>query len=104
MRRVLCIYGVGPNTSWAITEELDSYAFMERVPHLIVPLGSLVHGYRLCIALRPNDYGYIYMWAPLHLWPTEEDGPNEQNEEDLFLIAKSFEEFLAMLKPIADDE
>jgi hypothetical protein len=98
------LLGIDPCEFWSISSERFAYDFNERVPNLIIPIGILAASYRICLSLRKKDYGHIYMWGPRHLWPFDDDLPNKKNMKDLFFIAKSFTEFLALLKPLSDLE
>lgn len=92
------LMGVEPCESASISSQLGAFDFNERVPNLIIPIGILKADYRMCLSLRKIDYGYIYMWGPNHLLSGDEEEPIEQTMKDLFLVAKSFSEFLGVLK------
>jgi len=102
MQDILEFYTVSQDQGHDILGELVGYDFNQRVPDFIIPIGRFIGDYMLCISLRKEDYGRMYIWAPRELWNTE-DEVLIKFERDLFFLANSFNEFLDKLQPIAEE-
>jgi len=100
--KLIEFYTVARGQENDILGALVGYDFNQRVPDLIIPIGRFFADYMPCISLRKEDYGRMYIWAPLELWNTE-DEVLVQSEEELFFLANSFNEFLDKLQPIAEE-
>jgi hypothetical protein len=88
------------NFFFGIAPQLEVYdlrqllqRFVGRIPVGIVPIGENGGVDYICLDLR-NGGERVVFWDHGHFWST-----GEWRENDLYLIANSFEEFLKSLRP-----
>jgi cell wall assembly regulator SMI1 len=74
-----------------------AYGFEEQVPEKYVAIGIAWHPALLCISVTGDDAGQVYFWNPPLIGDYGDDDP--PSTEDLYFVAKSFDEFLANLEP-----
>jgi hypothetical protein len=74
-----------------------AYGFEEQVPEKYIAIGRAWHPALLCISVAGDDRGHVYFWNPPLIGDYGDDDP--PSTEDLYFVAKSFDEFLADLQP-----
>jgi len=85
------------NMKWSIeVYKLDE----KRMPKNILPIASDGLGNEICISCGGIDLGYVYFWD--HEKEVDYDESDDSNYSNLYLIAKSFNEFIDGL--YEDDE
>ncbi len=67
----------------------------KRIPRHIVPIAHDPGGNQICISCGSLDYGYIYFWD--HENEVDYTVSGDDDYSNLYLIAKSFNEFLNSL-------
>lgn len=70
----------------------------KRMPIHILPIGIDSTGNLICISCSGHDTGYIYFWS--HEDEVDYSIEPDYNYSNLFLIAKTLDEFFNELKPI----
>lgn len=73
----------------------------KRMPIHITPIAHDPGGNQICISCGIKDYGYIYFWD--HENEVDYTVSGDDDYSNLYLIAKSFNEFLEGLTPVEDD-
>ena len=86
-------YSVNPDDADDyVVSRLSEFNFNRRVPGHLLPIGANLFEQRICLSLQKENYGRIYLWAPFEEWIDELE--LAATEEDLYLMADSFEELL----------
>lgn len=67
--------------------------FKGRIPHNFIPIGDAPCGNLVCLAVLGENYGKVYYWDHNE---EAEDG-EEPSNDNVYLIANSFEEFINSL-------
>jgi hypothetical protein len=67
----------------------------KRLPTHIVPIAHDAGGNLICISCGKQDYGYVYFWD--HENEVDYSCNDDSNYSNLYLIAKSFTEFINVL-------
>jgi hypothetical protein len=75
--------------------------YKERLPSGFLPIAYDMSGNLTCISFAGENQGYVYFWQH-DVWETVDEKGNTYTK-DLFLAAKSFDEFICSLE-IDDDE
>ncbi len=78
----------------------QGYAFRERVPDGIWPIGEACSFPRVCLVLQGTNRGEVLYWDPGLPW---EEGPNTQTYKYLKKVADSFYDFWQALWPFPQD-
>jgi len=68
----------------------------KRLPSHILPIADDPGGNLICISCGNNDFGYIYFWD--HEKEVDYSVEDDSNYSNLYLIAKSFNQFIEELK------
>jgi SMI1-KNR4 cell-wall len=80
-----------------LKEYIETYKIEEkRMPTYILPIANDGLGNSICISTSGIDEGYIYFWD--HEQEVDYSVSDDSDYSNLFLIAKSFNEFLNGLK------
>jgi hypothetical protein len=74
------------NSSRCIRWNVEIYR--DRIPNGLLPIGSSISD-PICLGIAPENYGQVFLW----------DSAEEGSDDNLFLVAKSFTEFLTRLYP-----
>lgn len=77
--------------------------FEDRMPRHFVPFACDPGGNQLCISVRQKDYGTVYFWAHEEEEEYEDDDGTADSYAGIYLVAKSFSEFLEQLRPYHQD-
>ena len=96
-------YGVSSNSfKNDLSEILKCY--QNRMPDNFLPIADDGLGNQICISLNNESSGYVYWWDHENEWDeddyqedTGEHMPIEARYQNVYLIAKSFGEFLTKL-------
>jgi cell wall assembly regulator SMI1 len=76
---------------------IETYKIEEkRLPDHILPIAHDPGGNLICISCHKNDEGHIYFWD--HENEVDYKISNDNNYSNLYLVAKSFSEFIDGLK------
>lgn len=81
------------DNSYNIIKNIEIYKIStKRMPVHIVPIGEDSGGNQICISCGEKDYGYIYFWD--HENEVDYSVSDDSDYSNLYLIAKSFDEFI----------
>lgn len=69
----------------------------KRMPEHIFPFGEDSLGNQFCISFGSKDHGFVYFWD--HEREVDYSVSDDSDYSNLYLIAKSFKEFVENLKP-----
>ncbi len=94
------IYGVLPGHGSDIL--LNYRTYKDRMPYNLIPIATDMGPGEICISLYGRDKESVYYWDRY----LEEDGEDgkEPGYSNLFLIAKSLDDFINSVMPHKDDE
>ena len=90
------------NHLFAVKDDEDIYstiahqrfAFEDRIPPDLLPIGIDAGGNRVCMGITPKNHGKIYLWVM-----DDEAGPGRKPwRRNIRLIADDFDEFLATFR------
>ena len=91
---VRSFYAVGGiDGYYDLEEKMDIYIFdVKRLPDFYIPIAEDDFGNLICISSDKSDYGCIYFWNH------ENESDEENYKENMYFVAKSFNEFINNLK------
>lgn len=80
-----------------LKDYIETYKIEEkRLPSNVLPIAHDPGGNLICISCNGDDKGFVYFWN--HEGEIEKPLFNDRDYSNLYLIAKSFNEFLESLK------
>jgi hypothetical protein len=94
------IYGFMPGDCYDLVENHQTYK--GRMPHNIIPIAEDGMGGQICLSLDGKDKGSVYFWD--HDFEETIKEGKEPGYSNLYLIARSFDDFINSLKVFEDDE
>lgn len=101
-RQLLSIcFGILPGDTYDLIN--NYHTFKERIPPNFLPIACDGMGNLVCLSINGNDKGNVYFWQH----DAEElidDNEHQGYAEDIYLAAKSFDEFIDSLEIYIDDE
>ena len=92
-------FGFLPDDSYDLLK--NYHTFKERLPPGFLPIAEEGMGNLTCICCAGENRGYVYFWQHDSWEIVREDGTTYA--EDLFLAAKSFDDFMRSLKIYDED-
>ena len=106
-----CFYGIDTGLDHDTNELIYNLnTYKSRIPTGFFPIANDGLGNQICLSLNTKDYGCIYWWDHENEWDeddffeeTRTRMPDEVKYQNIYLIAKSFTDFLLKLE-VQDDE
>jgi hypothetical protein len=96
---IASFFGVGrPEDDEDVIKVYEVYK--DRVPSWLLPVADTDEGNLICISIRQEDEGAVYLWD--HELEAQEGEP--PTEENLTRVAYSFRAFTSAIRPTADEE
>lgn len=93
-------FGVIPGDSYDIFWNLQTYK--GRIPSKLLPIASDPGGNIICLSLQGQDLGSVYFWD--HSREEDVGGNEEPGFSNVYLIARSLDEFINSLEMVPDDD
>jgi hypothetical protein len=94
--------GVDAFLSGAEIIEKRTGLYRDRIPLYMLPVARAAGGDMICLSLRDEDFGAVYLW--FHEEEADPDEGEEPGDRNLYSMADDFDAMLERLKPIDELE